>query len=120
MKLYDFTPAANAQRVRVFLAEKGLQVPTEQLNVRDGAQFVEPFNSMNPFHCVPFLAWIIHEPRMIADTLSGTFIVFMNNAGLVVSASSAISCSNAFYPYRSKPMKPKLEQEVAEVAERSF
>ena len=27
------------------------------------------------------LAWIIHEPRRTADTLSGTFIVFMNNAG---------------------------------------
>ncbi len=27
------------------------------------------------------LTWMIHEPRMVADTLSGTFIVFMNNAG---------------------------------------
>ena len=27
------------------------------------------------------LAWIIHEPRRVADTLSGNFIVFMNNAG---------------------------------------
>ena len=56
MKLYDFGPAASAQRVRVFLAEKGLEVPTEQLNVREDNQFVGPFTSMNPFHCVPFLA----------------------------------------------------------------
>ena len=55
MKLYDFGPAVSAQRVRVFLAEKGLEVPTEQLNVRDGDQLAEPFTSMNPFHCVPFL-----------------------------------------------------------------
>ena len=48
MKLYDFGPAANAQRVRVFLAEKGLEVPTEQLNVREDHQFAEPFTSMNP------------------------------------------------------------------------
>ena len=27
------------------------------------------------------LAWIIREPRRVADTLSGNFIVFMNNAG---------------------------------------
>lgn len=27
MKLYDFAPASNAQRVCVFLAEKGLEVP---------------------------------------------------------------------------------------------
>ena len=39
----------------LFLAEKELEVPTEQLNVRDDDQFVEPFTSMNPFHCVPFL-----------------------------------------------------------------
>ena len=49
MKLYDFGPAINAQRVRVFLAEKGLEVPTEQLNVREDHQFAEPFTSMNPF-----------------------------------------------------------------------
>jgi glutathione S-transferase len=39
MKLYDFAPAANAQRVRVFLAEKGLEVPTVELNVREGNQY---------------------------------------------------------------------------------
>ena len=40
MKLYDFGPAANAQRVRVFLAEKGIDVPAEQLNVREDRQFI--------------------------------------------------------------------------------
>jgi len=55
MKLYDFGPAANAKRVRIFLAEKQLEVPIVELNVRDDKQFQEPFTSMNPFHCVPFL-----------------------------------------------------------------
>ena len=55
MKLHDFGPAANAQRVRVFLAEKEVEVPTVELNVRDGAQYAEPWASMNPFNCVPFL-----------------------------------------------------------------
>lgn len=50
MKLYGFGPAASAQRVRVFLAEKGLDVPTEQLNVRDDDQFAAAFTAMNPFH----------------------------------------------------------------------
>ena len=36
------------------------------------------------------------------------------------SASSAISSSNAFCPYWSKSMKPRLEQEAAVVAESSF
>ena len=68
MKLYDFGPAVSAQRVRVFLAEKGLEVPTEQLNVRDGDQFAEPFTSMNPFHCVPFLE--LDDGTVIAESMS--------------------------------------------------
>ena len=68
MKLYDFELAPNAQRVRVFLAEKGLEVPTEQLNVRDDDQFVEPFASMNPFHCVPFLE--LDDGNVIAESMS--------------------------------------------------
>jgi len=68
MKLYDFELAANAQRVRVFLAEKGLEMPTEQLNVRDDDQFAEPFTSMNPFHCVPFLE--LDDGTVIAESMS--------------------------------------------------
>ena len=68
MKLYDFELEPNAQRVRVFLAEKGLEVPTEQLNVRDDDQFVEPFTSMNPFHCVPFLE--LDDGTVIAESMS--------------------------------------------------
>ena len=68
MKLYDFELAPNAQRVRVFLAEKGLEVPTEQLNVRDDDQFVAPFPSMNPFHCVPFLE--LDDGTVIAESMS--------------------------------------------------
>ena len=68
MKFYDFTLAPSSQRVRVYLAEKGLEIPTEQLNVREDAQFAEPFNSMNPFHCVPFLA--LDDGTVIAESVS--------------------------------------------------
>ncbi len=68
MKFYDFTPAPSSQRVRVYLAEKGLELPTEQLNVREDEQFAEPFTSMNPFHCVPFLA--LDDGTVIAESMS--------------------------------------------------
>lgn len=55
MKLYDFGPATNGQRVRMFLAEKGLEIPRVEVNVREGALFEEPYRSMNPFAVVPFL-----------------------------------------------------------------
>lgn len=68
MKLYDFGPAANGQRVRVFLAEKGITLPSTELNVRDGHQFKEPFASLNPFHCVPFLE--LDDGTVISESIS--------------------------------------------------
>ena len=68
MKLFDFKPAANAQRVQVFIREKDIEIPTEQLNVREGKQFLEPFTSMNPFHCVPFLE--LDDGTVISESIS--------------------------------------------------
>ena len=68
MKLHDFSGAPSAQRVRVFLAEKGIELDMPQLNVREGAQFEEPFTSMNPFHCVPFLE--LDDGTIIAESVS--------------------------------------------------
>lgn len=68
MKLYDFAAASSAQRVRVFLAEKNINVPIVQLDVRSGHQFEEPFNTMNPFHCVPFLE--LEDGTVIAESIS--------------------------------------------------
>ena len=55
MKLHDFSAAPNGFRVRIFMAEKGLNVPTVEVAVRDGVMFKEPYRSMNPFAVVPFL-----------------------------------------------------------------
>lgn len=50
MKLYGFGPAANAQRVQMFLAEKGIEMPFAEVNVRDRDQCSKPWASMNPFN----------------------------------------------------------------------
>lgn len=68
MKLYDFALAANGKRVRVFLAEKDLTVPTFELNLREGQQFTEPFTSLNPFNCVPFLE--LDDGTVISESVS--------------------------------------------------
>jgi len=68
MKLHDFAMAPNAQRVRVYLAEKNIEIPIETLNVRKDEQFVEPFTSMNPFHCVPFLE--LDNGTVISESMS--------------------------------------------------
>jgi len=55
MKLYDFALAPNPRRVRIFLAEKGVSVPTVQVNVRNREQFTPEFIKLNPFCVVPVL-----------------------------------------------------------------
>ena len=68
MKLYNFTPAANALRVEMFLNEKSINLETIQVNVREDELFKEPYNSMNPFNCVPFLE--LEDGTIITETIS--------------------------------------------------
>ncbi|MDB3914505.1 glutathione S-transferase family protein [Alphaproteobacteria bacterium] len=68
MKLYNFTPAANALRVEMFLNEKNIQLETVQVNVREDEIFKEPYNTMNPFNCVPFLE--LDDGTVISETIS--------------------------------------------------
>ena len=46
MKLYTFTPAANALRVEMFLKEKKIDIETIQVNVREDEIFKEPYLSL--------------------------------------------------------------------------
>ena len=55
MKLYDHKMAPNTRRVRVFLAEKGIEVPTQPVDLQVREQHSEPFVAMNPFASVPVL-----------------------------------------------------------------
>ena len=68
MKLYNFAPAVNAQRVQMFLDEKKIKITQVALNVRDGDQFGEPYQSMNPFNCIPFLE--LDDGTIISETVS--------------------------------------------------
>ena len=55
MKLYDFKMAPNPQRVNMFIAEKGIKIPTVEINTRERAQFADSFKSVNPISQVPVL-----------------------------------------------------------------
>ena len=68
MKLYTFGPAANALRVEMFLREKELKLETISVNVREDELFKEPYNSMNPFNCIPFLE--LENGTIITETIS--------------------------------------------------
>lgn len=55
MKLYDSKLAPNPRRVRIFLAEKGIQVPTEQVDIAKAVNRQAPFLAKNPMGGVPVL-----------------------------------------------------------------
>src|SRR5215207_9956910 len=55
MKLYDGGRAPNPRRVKVFLAEKGITVPTEQVDLGKLAHKSPAYTSVNPLQRVPAL-----------------------------------------------------------------
>ena len=55
MKLYDADWAPSPRRVRVFLAEKGIEVPREKVDLRKAEQLSPEFLEFNPRGVVPAL-----------------------------------------------------------------
>jgi len=55
MKLYDCRPSANARRVRMFLAEKGVEVPLAPVDIVGGANLQPSYLAKNPRGLVPAL-----------------------------------------------------------------
>ena len=55
MKLYDGGRAPNPRRVKVFLAEKGITVPTEQVDLGKLAHKAAAYTAINPLQRVPAL-----------------------------------------------------------------
>lgn len=55
MKLYDSKVAPNPRRVRIFLAEKGVSLPTEQIDIGQRDQKSDAFTRLNPLQAAPVL-----------------------------------------------------------------
>lgn len=55
MKFYDCSTAPSPRRVRIFIAEKGVDIPTVQVNLAAGEQLTEAFRAKNPRCTVPVL-----------------------------------------------------------------
>jgi len=68
MKILQTKTAPNPRRVRVFLAEKGIEVPYEELDLMQGALKTAEFTSLNRFQRVPVL--ILDDGTAIAETMA--------------------------------------------------
>jgi glutathione S-transferase len=55
LKLYDYARAPNPRRVRIFLAEKGIRVPCEEVDIMRRVNREPPFLEKNPFGTIPVL-----------------------------------------------------------------
>jgi glutathione S-transferase len=55
MKFYDCSTAPSPRRVRIFLKEKGIELPTVQVDLRNKEQMSDAFRKINPYCTVPVL-----------------------------------------------------------------
>ena len=55
MKIYDSQTAPNPRRVRIFLAEKGIEVPYEQVDIGKADNRAPEFRRKNPMGTLPVL-----------------------------------------------------------------
>lgn len=68
MKLYDGGRAPNPRRVRIFLAEKGITVPTEQVDLGKLQQRSVAYTAINPMQRVPAL--VLDDGTVIAESIA--------------------------------------------------
>lgn len=77
MKLYTSPRAPNPRRVHVLIAEKGLEVPTQVVDLSKAEHFGDDFQAISPDRVVPALVLddgtVIHESIAICRYLDAAF-----------------------------------------------
>lgn len=68
MKLYDGGRAPNPRRVRVFLAEKGITIPLEQVDIMKREHQTPAFTALNPLQRVPSL--VLDDGTVISESIA--------------------------------------------------
>ncbi|MEL7430564.1 MAG: glutathione S-transferase family protein [Pseudomonadota bacterium] len=68
MKIYDGGRAPNPRRVQIFLKEKGLELPTQQLDLNSLEHKTQKMTEKNPLQTVPFLE--LDDGTVIAETVA--------------------------------------------------
>ena len=68
MKLYDSAMAPNPRRVRIFLAEKGISVPIEQVDIGKADNRKPPFLAKNPLGGLPVLE--LDDGRYLSESVA--------------------------------------------------
>src|SRR3954469_25113332 len=68
MKLYDSKMAPNPRRVRIYLAEKGIAVPTEQVDIMAKQHLTPEYAGVNPLQRMPAL--VLDDGTVISESIA--------------------------------------------------
>ena len=68
MKLYDGGRAPNPRRVRVFLAEKGISVPIEPVDIGTSEHKSEAYTAINPLQRLPAL--VLDDGTVLTESIA--------------------------------------------------
>lgn len=68
MRFYDCKTAPSPRRVRVYLAEKGIEIETVQVDLGSGEQFSQAFRKINPDCVVPVLE--LDDGRCLSEVIA--------------------------------------------------
>ncbi len=68
MKLYDSGRAPNPRRTRIFLAEKGITLPMEQVDITTKQHKTPEFAAINPLQRVPVL--VLDDGTVISESIA--------------------------------------------------
>jgi len=68
MKLYDAARAPNPRRVRIFLKEKGIEIPVEQVDLGAMQHRSDRYTAINPLQRVPALE--LDDGTVIAESIA--------------------------------------------------
>src|SRR5215813_356232 len=68
MKLYDGGRAPNPRRVRIFLAEKGINVPIQQVDLGALQQRTPEYTAVNPMQRVPAL--VLDDGTVLSESMA--------------------------------------------------
>jgi glutathione S-transferase len=68
MKLYDGGRAPNPRRTRIFLAEKGISLPTEPIDIGKQEHKTAAFTAVNPLQRVPAL--VLDDGTVLTESIA--------------------------------------------------
>jgi glutathione S-transferase len=68
MKLYDSKVAPNPRRTRIFLAEKGIELPTEQVDIMAKQHLTPEYAAINPMQRMPAL--VLDDGTIISESIA--------------------------------------------------